>query len=195
MESNSYKPDFAVQHDADPANDLQIVFYQPNRPHRPFAEAPSKPQSQKRWMRYADQIWMVQGPLKRIQVSDIIAALPESIAPVSKAASLLGERPELDQRINRPFLQTAFCDLLYTSGQAIPEDLDAVLKEHIASKSSNTRYLDKLKRGSRIANSIVVEWARRGSEASSELVSRLDRATHAVLQGTVLLPRQGSYLH
>ncbi|KUI70764.1 hypothetical protein VM1G_11674 [Cytospora mali] len=141
-------------------SDLQVILYQSNHPDQPLQRTSS-----------------ASG---RIELQYLVGVLPYSGADTAlQAASRLATTPSGEQSISK-LLLASICTILYTSGSAAPEQLDQILQKVV--RSTNIKYLDKIKRGARVANEIASTWAEKSAE-DSDLLCRLDRATQAVLQG------------
>lgn len=165
------------------SSDLEIIFYRPGYPDHPVATPPiSRPLPITTWERLAHQIGSATFT-QRLSVQYVTNLLSGCSGETAlEAASNLASRlsPDREQRALQGFLLLNLCTMLYISGRAPPETLDGIMRA--ITKSSKPKYLDTLKRGVRVANEIIVQWAERDN---GDRLQQLDRATQAVLQGTI----------
>lgn len=161
------------------SDQLDIVFYDPEQSSRASNQEKARP----RWQKLADRIGTARGKAaERLQVSVPLSGCPsyaESETPLSFASQLAQSiTTAMPEVALQELLFMSLCSVLSVSGRASPEELDQVISTVV--KSTNHRYLDRLKRGAKMANEIIAEWA---ADGISDTVQRLDRATQAVLQG------------
>lgn len=136
------------------------------------------------WERLADHI-STATISPRLSVEDCLQLLPKysgdtALEAASSLASSISQDKE--RRGIQGFLLLSLCIVLDMSGRATRAKIDSIIE--VLTKSSKPRYLDTLKRGARVANEIIAEWAgRRGGDH----LQQLDHATQAVLQGTSLI--------
>lgn len=95
-----------------------------------------------------------------------------------RLARSIGASKDVHDKNVRELLILSLCSVLSSSGRAAPERLDEILK--LLVKSSDPRYLDRLKRGAKFANEIIS--ARAIKHGGNEL-EHLGRAAQAILQG------------
>lgn len=159
------------------SNDLEVIFYDPNQTTTNRNTYPAKPP----WQKLADRIGTVRPT--RLEVQHLVECLPAAPAgekPLDTVSRLaLGVFSEHERSV-RELVLISLCSILSTSGRAAPEQLDKVMMTLVT--SSEPRYLDRLKRGARFANEIIATWA---AKDINDGLRGLDRATQAVLQGTV----------
>ncbi|KAF3760098.1 hypothetical protein M406DRAFT_104602 [Cryphonectria parasitica EP155] len=188
------------------SSDFSVVFYDPNQPSegRLINDEPKA-----RWERLADRIVSAQGRLYARLETPALADLGlapragQDKTPDAGGNHLLdittrlghGTKLATPGRELRELLFASICSILYASGRAAPEELDRIMG--ICVQSSNSRYLDRLKRGAKIANEIIALWAvpedhacRNGCQLDTQL-QRLDQATQAILQARLTLPQWG----
>lgn len=156
---------------------LQVIFYEPVHSKETDGGVASIP----RWQQLANRIGKVE-LAQRVEISSFTADLPRLIegeTPVQVALRLAETASSCcrDTELWK-LLVVSFCSTLYTSGRAAPETLDKIIT--VLVKTSDTKYLDQIKRGAKFANEIIAAWAMTGTENKMRC---LDRATQAVLQG------------
>lgn len=167
---------------------LRIIFYDPDQE----SNAPSiarRGSDIPIWERLADQL---PGPTtQRLKAEDYLKLFPPSLGETALevAAGLAsGLSHDKEQRHTSGLLLLSICATLDISGRVAPEEIDEVIKTLTSSRKP--KYLDKLKRGARVANEIIAEWAERGD---GNRLQQLDQATQVILQGrdekfTILVP-------
>lgn len=160
--------------------ELTIVFYTP--PPVSNNESASTSDTEPRWQKLAKRAGTIAG--SRLDVHTLLEHIPPSTSgdtPLQTASKLSTYVSSLDGERKGfiEFLLVSLCAVLYESGRAAPEKIDEILKAVV--KSSNPRYLDRVRRGVKLANQIIAEWATCDSTSVDKL-QRLDRATQAVLQ-------------
>ncbi|KAH8768406.1 hypothetical protein F5883DRAFT_71071 [Diaporthe sp. PMI_573] len=141
------------------------------------------------WERLADHI-STATISPRLSVEDCLQLLPKYTGDTAlEAASSLASSISQDKerRGIQGFLLLSLCIVLDMSGRATREKIDSIIE--VLTKSSKPRYLDTLKRGARVANEIIAEWAgRRGGDH----LQQLDQATQAVLQARLSAAQWGA---
>lgn len=160
-----------------PPDGLQVIFFQPIHSNAPEGVVDIVP----RWQQLANRIGKAE-LAQRVEISSFLADLPRLIKGEnpSQVALRLAETSKSYSRHTEfwKLLVVSFCSTLYTSGRTTPETLDKIIT--IIVKSSETKYLDQIRRGAKFANEIIADWAMTGTESK---IGCLDRATQAVLQG------------
>lgn len=166
-----------------PASDqLNIIFYDPTNPSQ---SNPDKKIARPRWQQLADRIGTAAQTGKRLDVVALLASFTrhetDNEVPIVFASKLSRSINAADpEAAVQKLILVSLCSVLSTSGRAAPEELDNIM--NVLLKSTNTRYLDRAKRGAKMANEIIAEWAL-ASPSEGDPIQRLDRATHAILQG------------
>lgn len=155
---------------------LQIIHYLPNQP--PASRRSETPI----WEKLTDQIGS-NAITQRFHTQDCLRLFSEAsgktaLEIASNLANSLSHNKE--ERAIQSFLLLSLCAILDISGRAAPEQIDNIIKS--LTKSTKPKYLDTLKRGARIANKIIAEWAGRQGPGGDHL-QQLDEATQAILQG------------
>lgn len=160
--------------------DRKFIFYEPGKSRIPDPRPV--------WQRLIDDRLGDNARLsKRFQVQQLLRLLPRGpevnpICTASRLASTLSTNP--DERKVQQLLISILCDILYTSGRSTPEEIDSVIGT-FSSKSSSTKYLEKIRRAGTTANELIIEWAR---SSNGDSLDRLDCATQTILQGIFLNP-------
>lgn len=166
-----------------PASDqLNIIFYDPTKPSESKRD---KKIAMPRWQQLADRIGMAAQTGKRL---DVVALLDSFQPHETDNKTPIDIASELAQSINaadpeasvRKLIVMSLCSILSTSGRAAPEELDSII--NVLLKSTNPKYLDRAKRGAKMANEIIAEWAL-APPSKGDPIERLDQATNAILQG------------
>lgn len=164
------------------SNNLQFVFYLPNQP--PVSRRSEIPI----WEKLTHQVGSIV-ITRRFHLHDCLKLFSHSRADTAlEAASNLGTSlsPDKGERAIQSFLLLSLCALLDVSGRAAPEEIDGIVK--VVTKSTKLKYLDTIKRGARVANEIIAEWAgRQDSSGNLDHLQQLDKATQGILQGKSLL--------
>lgn len=161
---------------------LEIIFYDPGQNLRPAKQVTTQP----KWRELVERIGISIGT-RRLEAQAFLDCAPEHCneRPLATAFRLAHNVHGLnEEKPIRELLLLSLCSVLSISGRAAPEELDEVLK--VLVRSSEPRYLDRLKKGAKFANELIAEWAVKGVGTERE---RLDRATQAIFQGTF------SFLH
>ncbi|KUI65669.1 hypothetical protein VM1G_11312 [Cytospora mali] len=169
-----------------PSN-IKFLFYQPGQPEQPFSP-PDRQPTVARWEKLADRIGLATGVLERVDGQSLLSTFPRCDTDTAlQAASRLASSVSPNERDLHAIVLTSLCTVLEMSGRASPEELDGIVKTIV--QSSLPRYLDKIKRGARVANEIIAAWAEH--HTTGDLVSRLDQATQAVLQARLSMSQWG----
>lgn len=165
-------------------DDFEVIPFQPDQPvSRPRRHLRKATPPTKRWERLAGRIGLPTELNQRIGALGLVQRLLFCRNDTPSEAALLlaaGLRSMNDtDHTTAALVLTSLCAVLYYSGQSAPETLDQILCSFV--QSSNTKYLDRIKRGARLANETIAGWA---CEGDGDQLQRLDRATRAVLQGS-----------
>lgn len=176
------EPDAADEQDIPTQQlDRKFIFYEPGKSRIPDPRPV--------WQRLIDDRLGDNATLsKRFQVQQLLRLLPRGpevnpICTASRLASTLSTNP--DERKVQQLLISILCDILYTSGRSTPEEIDSVIGT-FSSKSSSTKYLEKIRRAGTTANELIIEWAR---SSNGDSLDRLDCATQTILQAGLSLPQ------
>lgn len=166
--------------------ELEIVFYTPPQPNRLPAPVGPRRSGIPTWEKLTDRLDQPTCT-QRLEAKDCLKLFPTPrdgtvLETVTNLAS--GLSPDREERNISGFLLLSLCAALDVSGRVAPEEIDKVIK--VLTMSTKPKYLDKLKRGARMANEAIAAWAER--EDGDRLVHRLDRATQTVLQGRYTVP-------
>lgn len=87
-----------------------------------------------------------------------------------------------DERALQGLLLLSICIILDHSGRISPGALDGIVGK--LTKSTKPKYSDALKRGARVANEIIVQWAeRQPNREPGDLMRHLEQATQQVISG------------
>lgn len=175
-----------------------IIFYDPNQPELSRSGLNRKKPHRPAWQRLAER---VARPAPDTTEPLDVAELLHSCQPCESDTSgshghkkqPLEFASEFARRIHasgsevavQQLLLISICSVLSISGRASPEELDVIIRT--VSKSSGTRYLDRIKRGAKMANEIISEWALEATQSKENPAQRLHRATQAVLQGMCIV--------
>lgn len=157
-------------------NNMQVIFYLPNQP--PASRRSDTPI----WERLMNRVG--SGIIaRRLRIQDCLELFPissgsTSLDIASNLTTSLSHNKE--ERAIQTFVLLSLCALLDISGRVAPEEIDNIIKT--ITKSIKPKYLDTLKRGARVANEIIAEWAERQGSGGDRL-QQLDKATQSVLQG------------
>lgn len=178
-----------------PSNQLDIIFYDPSNPS---SSNLNKQQHKPRWQKLADRIGTSQSSAlatKRLDVATLIGSYqPSNIhggTPIAYAYAFARNIHPFEPEVAaRELLLVSLCSVLSISGRVAPEELDAIL--NIFLKSTNPKYLDRVKRGAKLANELIAEWALVAT-GTQDPIRRLDRATQAILQGMYLFIKHTSH--
>lgn len=164
-----------------PSKNIQFLFYQPDQPEQPFSQ-PNRQPTAPRWERLADRIGLAAGDPGRLDAQSLLTTFPRCDSDTAIQAALRlasSTSPNQENQEIRAIILISLCTVLDTSGSVDPEDLDGIIQTII--QSSKPRYLDRIKRGARVANEIIAAWAERYTTGNALL--KLEQATQAVLQG------------
>lgn len=164
------------------SNDLEVILYLPERAvgRSPPPVRRGSSAGMPTWERLAGHI-SAATVFPRLRAEDCLQLLPENSGDTALgAASTLASSISQDKerRNIQGFILLSLCLVLDMSGRASRAKIDSIIE--VLTKSSKPRYLDTLKRGARVANEIIAEWAGR---CSGDHLQHLDQATQAVLQG------------
>lgn len=169
------------EHRSTQPSDLEIIFYLPDHAGGRSVPPTSRGSGVPTWERLTDHINSATTP-PRLNVEECLQLLQNCSGdtPLEAASSLASSiSQDKERRGIQGILLLSLCIVLDMSGRATRERIDSIIE--VLTKSSKPRYLDTLKRGARVANEIIAEWAgRRGGDH----LQQLDQATQAVLQGT-----------
>lgn len=162
----------------DSSQDREIIFYQPGQPSQGRRRATLEP-----WRRLALKIKPARF-VQRLPVLDLLQTLtpansPSGASPPIEVAMRLGAvaRARPDLRATAKVLLLTLCNILHEYDRYRPEELDEAVRTIV--NSAGTKYIDKLKRGAKTLNNLILEWAGQGQGGRDYL----DVATHAVLHG------------
>lgn len=165
----------------DPAQpeELEIIFYAPDQNSNTDQPTTRRRSDIPIWERLTDQL---QRPTtQRLKAEEYLKLFPPSIGETALEITrdlASGLSHDKEQRHISGLLLLSLCATLDHSGRVAPEEIDEVIRTLTTSK--NPKYLDKLKRGARVANKIIAQWAER---KGGDQLLQLDRATQAILQG------------
>ena len=162
---------------------LEIIMYQPG--------SSRTIDSRTRWEKYADKIIAgLTSPTPDAALA-VVASLPPARVPGEDAIEVvrrLGEDAAQDSNKftsrYKGVLVASICDVLLDLGYHSAEEVDQAMRS--ISKSSTPRYLDGLRRGARVANELIMEWAARYGDASDPRL--IGMTSLAVYQGEVPHP-------
>lgn len=171
-----------------PPDQLDIIFYDPSNPS---SSSSNKQKDRPRWQKLADRIGIIKSralATKRLDIATLLGSYqPSNVqngTPIAFAygfaRNIHASEPEVAVR---ELLLVSLCSVLSTSGRAVPEELDAIM--NIVLRSKSPKYLDRVKRGAKLANELIAEWAL-ATTSIQDPIRRLDRATQAILQGTYI---------
>lgn len=138
-----------------------------------------------KWERLTNRIG--SSPIQRLEANHCLDLFPPACGETAldmAAGYAAGLPRQRDERLVSSFLLLSLCATLDISGRVAPEEVDKVIQT--LTTSTKPKYLDKLKRGARVANEIIAEWAKRGG---GDRLHRLDQATQAILQGRCYIMR------
>lgn len=174
------KMDDGNEHEPTQPTDLEIIFYLPDHAVGVSLPPVNRGSGIPTWERLAGHI-STATTFPRLRVEECLQLLPKysgdtALQAASSLASSISQDKE--RRSIQGILLLSLCIVLDMSGRAPRAKIDSIIE--VLTKSSKPRYLDTLKRGARVANEIIAEWAgRRGGDH----LQQLDQATQAVLQG------------
>lgn len=162
-----------------PLPELEIIFYTP--PPASSGVSTSMPQAGPRWQKLASRVTQIAG--EQLNVQDLINHIPPCTpveTPLKFASRLADYVSQLQgDKGALEILLVSLCAVLSKSGRAAPTDIDKILERLV--KSSKPRYLDRVKRGIKLANQIIGEWTAY-QPATGDKLQELNRATKAILQ-------------
>lgn len=164
-------------------DDFEVIIFQPGQPvPRSRRRQRKGGPPTKKWERLAGRVGLPAELNPRIDALGLVRRLLfcRNNMPIEAALLLadgLGSMNDTEQT-TAGLVLTSLCATLDRSGKR-PETLDRILRKLV--QSSNTKYLDRIKRGAILANETIADWAAQGD---GDQLQRLDRATQAVLQGS-----------
>lgn len=143
----------------DAAPELTIVFYEPESTGQSTRRPPAH---RGKWESIVNHILEGLSSDRQDVTLTFLHSLPSLLEedPIQTARRLGNDIIEDENARTRPFkelLFTTLCMVLHKCEVNSPEETDQVLK--LISSTSRSRYLDRLKRGARVANEIITEWA------------------------------------